>query len=332
MQSQFSGILTSRRPSRRSLLAAAAGATAALAVPPPAIAAASSTSNAGAAPGTPRAGSVKDRITTKDGTTIFFKDAGAGQPILLSHGWPLSADAWDAQMLFFLAQGCRVIAHDRRGHGRSSQPATGNDFDTYADDLATLLDDLDVKDAILVGHSVGGGEVTRFMGRHGTRRVSRAVLISAIPPLMLKTPHNPGGLPIEVFDETRTSLAANPAKFYRELGDGPFYGSNRLGSRVSRGVKDAFWLMSMQAGILNAYESIRAFSETDFTADLAKIDVPTLIIHGDDDQNVPIKNSALRSSKIIPKATLKVYAGAPHGLTVTHADRLNADLLAFAKA
>ena len=272
------------------------------------------------------------RVTTKDGSTIFFKDGGAGQPILFSHGWPLTADAWDTQMLFFQAHGFRCIAHDRRGHGRSSQSATGNDFDTYADDLLALVEALGLEDAILVGHSVGGGEITRFMGRHGTQRVAKAVLISAIPPLMLKTPANPGGLPIEVFDATRASLAANPAQFYRDLGDGPFYGANRPGSTVSQGVKDAFWLMSMQAGILNAYESIKAFSETDFTEDLAKIDVPVLILHGDDDQNVPIADAALRSSKLLGRATLKVYPGAPHGLTVTHADRVNADLLAFALA
>ncbi len=273
-----------------------------------------------------------DVVRTKDGAEIFYKDWGKGRPVVFSHGWPLSADAWDSQMLFMTSHGFRCIAHDRRGHGRSSQTATGNDFDTYADDLAALIGSLDLKEVILVGHSVGGGEVTRYMGRHGTGRVAKAVLTSAIPPLMLKTAANPGGLPLDVFDATRASLAANPAQFYRDLGDGPFYGANRPGAQVSQGVRDAFWLMSMQAGIVNAYESIRAFSETDFTQDLARIDVPTLIIHGDDDQNVPIADSAMRSVKLIKGATLKVYPGAPHGLTVTHAERFNADLLAFAKA
>jgi non-heme chloroperoxidase len=277
-------------------------------------------------------GVTSGKFTTPDGAKIFYKELGTGRPVVFSHGWPLSADAWDIQMLFIQAHGFRCIAHDRRGHGRSSQSATGNDFDTYADDLLALIEALNLDDIILVGHSVGGGEVTRFLGRHGSNRVSKAVLISAIPPVMLKSPANPGGLPIEVFDATRASLAANPAQFYRDLGDGPFYGANRPGSTVSQGVKDAFWFMSLQAGILNAYESIRAFSETDFTEDLAKIDVPVLVLHGDDDQNVPIAGSALRSSKLIKTATLKVYPGAPHGLTVTHADRVNSDLLAFASA
>ncbi len=271
-------------------------------------------------------------VTARDHAHIFYKDWGQGQPVVFSHGWPLSSDAWDNQMLFMASHGFRCVAHDRRGHGRSDQTATGNDFDTYADDLATLMDTLDLRNAILVGHSVGGGEVTRFLGRHGAHRVSKLVLISAIPPLMLKTPDNPGGLPIEVFDATRSSLAASPALFYRELADGPFYGANRPGATVSQGSRDAFWLMSMQSGALNAYESIKAFSETDFTADLTKIETPTLLVHGEDDQNVPIAASALRSAKLIRGASLKVYPGAPHGLTVTHADHLNADLLAFAKA
>jgi non-heme chloroperoxidase len=277
-------------------------------------------------------GAAVSYVRTQDGTSIFYKDWGKGRPVLFSHGWPITADAWDTQMLFMVAQGFRCIAHDRRGHGRSDQTATGNDFDTYADDLSALIESLDLRNIVLVGHSVGGGEITRFMGRHGTSRVSAAVLISAIPPIMLKTPANTGGLPIEVFDSTRASLAANPSQFYRDLGDGPFYGANRPGAEVSQGVRDAFWLMCMQAGVLNAYESIRAFSETDFTQDLTRIDVPTLIIHGDDDQNVPIADSALQSIKLIKAASLKVYPGAPHGLTVTHADRVNSDLLAFAKA
>jgi non-heme chloroperoxidase len=271
-------------------------------------------------------------MATKDGTTIYYKDWGSGRPIIFSHGWPLNADVWDDQMFFLASRGFRCIAHDRRGHGRSSQPSDGNDFDTFADDLAALIEALDLKDAVIVGHSVGGGEVTRYIGRHGTKRLSKAVLVSAIPPLMLKTPANPGGQPVEVFDGVRAALAADPSQFYRDLGDGPFFGANRPGSKVSQGVKDAFWLRSMQAGLLPVYEGIRAFSETDFTSDLNKFDVPTLIVHGDDDQNVPIADSALLSSKLIANARLKVYPGAPHGLTVTHKDLFNNDLLAFIRA
>lgn len=271
-------------------------------------------------------------ITTEDGTAIYYKDWGSGRPIVFSHGWPLNADVWDDQMLFFASRGFRCIAHDRRGHGRSSQPSGGNDFDAFADDLSALIEALDLEHAVLVGHSVGGGEVTRYIGRHGTKRLSKAVLVSAIPPLMLKTPANLGGLPVEVFDGARAALAAGPSQFYRDLGDGPFFGANRPGSKVSQGVKDAFWLWSMQAGLLPVYEGIKAFSETDFTRDLAKFDIPTLIIHGDDDQNVPIADSALLSSKLIASARLKVYPGAPHGLTVTHKDQFNNDLLAFIRA
>jgi non-heme chloroperoxidase len=270
-------------------------------------------------------------ITTRDGTQIYYKDWGRGQPVVFSHGWPLSADAWDDQMLFLGEQGYRVIAHDRRGHGRSSQPWTGNDLDTYADDLAALIEALDLRETIHVGHSTGGGEVARYIGRHGTRRVAKAVLISAIPPLMLKTPSNPGGLPIEAFDAIRAAVLADRAQFFKDL-TGPFYGANRPGSKVSQGLRDSFWRQGMQAGIKAVYDCVKAFSETDLTEDLRRFDVPTLIIHGDDDQIVPIKASALLSSKIVKNATLKVYQGAPHGVATTHKDRLNADLLEFLRA
>jgi non-heme chloroperoxidase len=267
-------------------------------------------------------------ITTTDGTQIFYKDWGAGRPVVFSHGWPLNADAWDDQMWFLTSHGLRCIAHDRRGHGRSSQPWTGNDLDTYADDLSALMEALDLRDAVLIGHSTGGGEVARYLGRYGTKRVTKAVLVSAIPPLMLKTAANPGGLPIEVFDGIRAGVIADRSQYYRELA-APFYGANRPGSKVSQGVKDAFWMWSMQAGIAGAYQCIKAFSETDLTEDIKKIDIPTLLLHGDDDQIVPIADSALLSSKLIRKATLKVYPGAPHGLMATHRDQFNSDLLAF---
>jgi non-heme chloroperoxidase len=272
-------------------------------------------------------------ITTTDGTEIFYKDWGQGQPVVFSHGWPLNADAWDDQSFLVAANGFRAIAHDRRGHGRSSQPWTGNDMDTYADDLAALIETLDLSDAILVGHSTGGGEVTRYIGRHGTARVAKAVLLGAIPPLMLKTDANPGGTPIEAFDAIRAGVAADRSQFYKQLSE-PFYGANRPGANVSQGIRDAFWLWSMQVGLKGAYDCIKAFSETDLTEDLKQIDVPTLIVHGDDDQIVPIGASAHLSSKLVKDATLKVYPGAPHGLASVDAykEQFNADLLTFIRA
>ena len=267
-------------------------------------------------------------ITTSDGTDIYYKDWGTGQPVVFSHGWPLSADAWEDQMFFLASHGYRCIAHDRRGHGRSSQPWTGNDMDTYADDLAALVDALDLADAVHVGHSTGGGEVARYIGRHGTKRVAKAVLISAIAPLMLKTPANPGGLPMEVFDQLRASVLADRSQFFKDL-TGPFYGANRPGAKVSQGVRDTFWAQAMQAGFNAVYDCIKVFSETDLTEDLKRFDVPTLIMHGDDDQIVPIGAGAMQSSKIVKGATLRVYKGAPHGMPSTLKDQINADLLAF---
>ena len=274
-------------------------------------------------------GKTTSPITMEDGTQIYFKDWGEGQPVVFSHGWPLSADAWEGQMVFLAQNGYRTIAHDRRGHGRSSQPSGGNEMDTYADDLATLIETLDLRDAVLVGHSTGGGEVTRYIGRHGTSRVAKAVLVDAVPPLLLKTEANPEGLPIEVFDDLRTQVAADYSQLLKDWASGPFYGANRPGAEVSQGTQDAFWFQAIQGGLKNVYECIKAFSETDFTEDLKKFDVPTLIVHGDDDQIVPIGISAMLSSKLVKDATLKVYEGAPHGLPSTHQDRLNADLLAF---
>jgi non-heme chloroperoxidase len=271
-------------------------------------------------------------ITTTDGTQIHYKDWGTGRPVVFSHGWPLCADSWESQMLFLASKGYRCIAHDRRGHGRSSQPWVGNDMDTFADDLAQLIETLGLDDVTLIGFSMGGGEVARYIGRHGTRRLTSVALIAAVTPLMLKTAANPGGLPLNAFDEIRQKSLADRSQFYQDLAGGPFFGANRPGSTVSQGMKDSFWHQGMLAGHKNAFDSIKAFSETDFTEDLKKFDVPTLIIHGDDDQIVPIDASARSAAKLVPHASLKVYQGAPHGLADTHKDKLNADLLEFLSA
>jgi len=270
-------------------------------------------------------------VTTKDGTHLYYKDWGTGQPIVFSHGWPLNSDSWEAQMLFLASRGFRCIAHDRRGHGRSTQTWNGNEMNTYADDLATVIQTLDLKKAILVGFSTGGGEVARYIGRHGTQRVAGAALVAAVPPLMLKTPGNPGGLPMEVFDGIRAGELANRSQLYKDIASGPFFGFNRPGAKPSQGLIDSFWAQGMQAGHKSTFDCIKAFSETDFTEDLKKFDVPTLVVHGSDDQIVPIDAAAKASAKLVKNSKLIVYEGGPHGITDTHKDRLNADLLAFAK-
>ncbi|WP_405547946.1 alpha/beta fold hydrolase [Variovorax paradoxus] len=310
-------------PSRRQLLATGAGLAAGAGMPFAASAASPLPSGKGTAS--------RNTITTRDGTQIYYKDWGSGQPIVFSHGWPLSADDWDGQMLFFLRQGFRVIAHDRRGHGRSSQGAAGHDMDHYADDLAALTEALDLRKAIHVGHSTGGGEVARYISRHGSKRVAKAVLISAVPPLMLKTAANPNGVPIEVLDGIRAAVASNRPQFFKDF-TLPFYGFNRPGAKISEGIREHWWQQGMMGSIQAHYDGIKAFSETDFTEDLKKMDVPTLVMHGDDDQVVPIGISSEMTAKIIRNATLKVYPGLPHGMCATHADLINPDLLAFFKS
>ncbi len=315
--------------SRRQFLVAGAGTLAGIGMSPLAISASAAVRPAFLNP-TP----LMNTITTKDGTTIYFKDWGPknGPVVTFSHGWPLSADAWDAQMFFLASHGFRCIAHDRRGHGRSSQPWDGNHMDQYADDLAELFEKLDLKKAVMIGHSTGGGEVARFIGRHGTKRVSKAVLMGAVPPIMLKTAANPGGLPMEVFDGFRKAYLADRAQFFLDVASGPFFGFNRPGAKVSQGLIQSWWMQGMMSGHKNAYDCIKAFSETDFTDDLKKFDVPTLIIHGDDDQIVPIDASAKLSAKLVKNAVLKIYPGGGHSLGDTAKDQLNADLLAFAKS
>jgi non-heme chloroperoxidase len=314
---------TSLVPRRREVLAAGTAATTAVLTADAATALQQSTS-----PSTSRGTRKVNTITSKDGTQIFYKDWGRGPVVTFSHGWPLNADAWDGQMHLLAQQGFRVVAHDRRGHGRSEQASSNNDMNGYADDLAAVIETLDLKNITMIGHSTGGGEVVRYLARHGSKRVARAVLIGAVPPIMLKSSTNPDGLPLEVFDGLRASLARDRAQFYREFAI-PFFGANRDGAHVSQGTLDAFWSWSMQAGLKNAYESIKAFSETDFTDDLKKIEIPILLMHGEDDQIVPVNDSARKSEKLLKNVSAIYYPGAPHGLTVTHQDQVNADLLAF---
>ena len=318
-------------PSRRNLLLNSVAVAASIGMPTAAIAADKRPSGKQTAAGHAHGKPTANMITTKDGTQIYYKDWGSGRPVVFSHGWPLTADAWEGQMVYLAERGFRAIAHDRRGHGRSGQPWNGNDMDTYADDLAALIETLDLKDAVLVGHSTGGGEVARYIGRHGTKRVGKAVLLGAVPPIMLKTAANPGGLPMEVFDGIRAGVRADRSQFFKDL-TVPFYGANRPGAKVSQGLKDSFWFMGMQGSLKAELDCIKQFSETDFTEDLKKINVPTLIVHGDDDQIVPIADSAMLAAKLVKGSTLKVYAGAPHGLASTHQEQFNADLLAFVKA
>ncbi len=332
MTTQDSSLPSPQDMARRKLLVTGAGSVAAAAAG--ALVAGTATSAQAATQKTSHAHSGAHSmsfVTAKDGTRIYYKDWGSGRPVVFSHGWPLNADAWDAQMLFLVQKGFRVIAHDRRGHGRSDQPANGNDMNTYADDLGTLLDTLDIKGATLVGHSTGGGEVAHYIGRHGTKRVAKAVLIGAVPPIMAKTEAYPNGLPMAVFDDIRKNVAANRSQFYKDL-TVPFFGFNRPGAKVSQGTIDAFWAQGMTGGIHGQYLCIKEFSEVDYTEDLKKIDVPTLILHGDDDQIVPIDNSAKLAAKLVKQATLKIYPGASHGMCVINADQVNADLLAFLNA